>query len=289
MKALRFRVSGLVLLFGCLGALAACGDNVVVDEASTATAYDGPLDVKVSYADNADVMERSGSAGLALECAGEPTEGGGADYDSGLARSQSSPEKAIENWMSEDGPHSLPEDGYRVEREADGRVLYSFDLEGRSLATIVVSDNISDWRGKAGWGVEAWAACDPSEFDDDFAEDAGVEVWERPDGTKVPTTTLSSFEGAEHCDWQSVTFLTFGEYGEGLSFARDPDGTLSDLTFTPYDADASLPQDAVDSGYEREGRHLWLAKDDTAAYLVSLDDPTDVELWPGLKEAAWCG
>ncbi len=271
-----------------LSALTACGNDVVVDDPPAAAAYDGPLDTPISYADDADVMERSGSAGSALECTGKPTEGGGADYDSGLARSQKTAEQAIENWMAEDGPGPLPENGYRVEREADGRVLFSFDVEERSLATIIVSDNISDWRGKTGWGVESWAACDPAEFSDDFAEEAGVGVWERPDGSKVPTTTLSSFEGPEHCDWQSVTFLTFGEYGEGLSFARDPDGALSELTFTAYDAKADLPEDAVDSGFQRDGRHLWLAKDDTAAYLVSLDDPADVELWPGLREPAWC-
>ena len=56
----------------------------------------------------------------------------------------------------------------------------------------------------------------------------------------------------------------------------------------PYAAGVTVPEDAVDSGYHRAGRELWLVPDKTAAYLVSLDDATDVERWPAPKQPIGC-
>lgn len=289
MRATWSTTTGLAGALLCLGVLSACGDDVVVDDQPTATAYDGPLDIKVSYADDADVMERSGSAGLALECAGTPSNGGGADYDSGLASTQSSAERAVENWMKEEGNWfgGLPRAGYQVERDDGDRVLLSLDVDGESKATIIVGNAIEDWKNKTDWGVESWAMCDPSEFPPSFDDELGVQVWQRPDGSRVPLSLVSSFPGAEHCDWQDITFLTLGDGKDARQFVRDEEGIFEDLEST-YTAGAQLPEDAVDSGFERDGRHLWTAADDSAAYLVSIDEPHDVERWPGAIEPIYC-
>lgn len=54
-----------------------------------------------------------------------------------------------------------------------------------------------------------------------------------------------------------------------------------------FSADAKLPDDAVDSGFEREGTELWLAPDDgSAIYLVRADGA--VERWPRMADIG-CG
>lgn len=55
----------------------------------------------------------------------------------------------------------------------------------------------------------------------------------------------------------------------------DPD--LGDFFAEPYDAELALPPDAVDTGYQREGRRLWLSPDKQRAYV---GQPDNVELWP---------
>jgi hypothetical protein len=57
---------------------------------------------------------------------------------------------------------------------------------------------------------------------------------------------------------------------------------------TAYDAHADLRTGAVDTGYHRDGRRLWLAPDHSAAYLVGVDDPDDVERWPAARQFIGC-
>ena len=52
-------------------------------------------------------------------------------------------------------------------------------------------------------------------------EEHGYEVWTDSDGRVVPTRLLEVFHGAEHCDWQDMTFLSLGGWdGGGPTFAR---------------------------------------------------------------------
>lgn len=282
MRAL-LAVASLLLVAGCGEA------TVVVDAPPASTPYAGRLDLPVSYRDSASVMKRSGSSGLALECTGRPSNGGGADYDSGLSTVQSDPAGAVADWMHEEGSwfSGVPDSGYRLERRDDGRVLYSFDVDGRTRAAVIVSDSVHDWNGDTGWGVESWAVCDPAELPAEMTEEMGIVVWEDAAGNRVPTSRVTSYAGPEHCDWQDITFLNLGG-PRGTQFLRDVDGELSGQTFGRFDGSVALPDDATDTGWHHDGRELWLADDERAAYLVSLDDPSDVERWPAAKEPVGC-
>jgi hypothetical protein len=67
--------------------------------------------------------------------------------------------------MRESGPNfSTPSDGYAVEREQDGRVLFSYDVDGRTKVSMFAAQGVRDWSGDEGWGVRTWAQCDPSEL-----------------------------------------------------------------------------------------------------------------------------
>jgi hypothetical protein len=53
-------------------------------------------------------------------------------------------------------------------------------------------------------------------------------------GQPVSAKVVTSYQGAEHCDWQSATFLSLGwplgkkmkTIDEGRQYVRDPDGVI---------------------------------------------------------------
>ena len=51
---------------------------------------------------------------------------------------------------------------------------------------------------------------------------------------------------------------------------------------------AVLPKDATDTGYEYDSWHLWLTGDRDAAYIVDVDDPSQVERWPAANDTIAC-
>ena len=89
----------------------------------------------------------------------------------------------------------------------------------------------------------------------------------------MPTTTIESWKGPEHCDWQSMTFLHLG----GAVYVRNPQPDLADFFATPYEEHADLPAHTVDTGYERNGDRLWLSTDRQRAFVGS---EQGVEAWP---------
>jgi hypothetical protein len=273
--------------------LVGCGNETVIDAEPAATPYDGPMDVKPDYGDSATPLEASGSAGLALECAGEPRRGGGGDYvDGGLETVQDSPEEALENWLDQESAE-VPEHGYRVERVDGGRVLLSYDVDDRTRVAVIVRDDITDFDDDTGWGVESWSSCDPAELGADFAEELDVDLWSDADGHLVPTLDVMSYPGPEHCDWQDTTWLRIGQDADNdrdfdTYLSDDEDGMFADQLSTEPDASAALPKDATDTGWQRDGRELWLGENPRAAYLVSVDDGSDVQLWPLVTEQIGC-
>ncbi len=60
------------------------------------------------------------------------------------------------------------------------------------------------------------------------------EAWLDRAGQPVSAKVVTSYEGAEHCDWQSATFLSLGwplgkkmkSIDEGRQYVRDPDGVI---------------------------------------------------------------
>jgi hypothetical protein len=256
--------------------LAGCGSVVVDRDRSATPPYDGPLD--------------AGAAVGALECDGKtPYRRGEGVYDDGLAKVQGSAEAALDDYMSESGlSFFAPSDGYNVEREQDGRVVFSYDVDGRTKVAMFAADDVRDWNRDEGWGVRAWARCDPSELPPDVTDDLNIGVWEDESGRRVPVTRIQSFQGAEHCSWTDITFLLVGREETADWYVRDTSGEFSRLLRTTFANQATLPEGAKDTGLRRDGRRLWIEPDEEAAYLVSLNDAQDVERWPAAKQPIRC-
>jgi hypothetical protein len=233
-------------------------------------------------ADDPDVAARAGAVANFIECEHGLWQGGWAP-DYGFLASGPSPDEAVAALLDE-GMLALPKDGFVAAGHDDGRVLYTYGVDGRAKAAIVVADSTKVTVSSADhhWGVESFASCDPAEFDASADDAFPMTVWHDADGERVPTSVITSSRGSDHCGWESVTFLTF----DGQVYISDPDGVLEGSGFAaPYDDDTDLPPDASDTGYEESGRHLWLPQDRTTGYLVT-DEA--VEAWPSSTEDFFC-
>ena len=245
-----------------------------VASSPTPTPYAGPLFIASSRSEDPGVTARGAAAG-ALECAGEPS----LNYSGGNVPHRSA-KKALETFTGRQWS-GVPRAGYRIEREEAGRVLYSYDVDGRTKVAIIVSNAERPGYG-GGWHVESQASCDAAEWPDDVTDALGFDVWTDKDGVRVPTSKVQSSKGPEHCDWQSVTFLYLGRQ----QYLRDPKGAISHARYkSSYDAAATLPGDAEDTGFRLDGKSLWLAADESAAYVGA--GPT-VERWPAPKDMVGC-
>ena len=100
---------------------------------------------------------------------------------------------------------------------------------------------------------------------------------------------LNVYEGADHCQWESVTFMNIGwpvgtlsnAQGDWRQYVRDPKGRFDDgALHVGYLPDTSLPPDAADTGYHRGAWHLWVSPSqaDDAVFVVNADSGA-VELW----------
>lgn len=126
----------------------------------------------------------------------------------------------------------------------------------------------------------ALAACDAA---DEPAYEP--QLWVDRAGNELPTTTIHSDIGPEHCDLQSATILSVGITGPsvGEQYFRDPEGVFADYTSGTYDGETRLPADATQTGYRRGDWSLWLTA--KAAYVVT---PDHVERWPVADERPGC-
>ena len=281
---------GVVVLAAVLS-VAGCGgetDNpLVIEGEPPATPYSGPLRVPFKDADTDDsespkaLMAESGAAGRALECDGDIYSGGRGDRWS-EGDGGSSPEGGLKAYFDMEQPE-VPQEGYRVERTARDRVLYSLDVRGRTKVAVIVA---KDQPHRPGWGPEASASCDPAELPRSFTDRQEYEIWTDENGDRVPVSLLSSSEGAAHCDWQKAHFLGTGRGTSHKLYARDPDGVLPSTMLTSrYDGDATLPPGAKDTGYRLDDWRLWLAADGSKAYVRT---PRGVEAWPRVRRGMGC-
>lgn len=268
------------VVVGCSGE----GESPVVEGTPPDTPYDGPLHVPVrnSDADGAEAVRLdSGAAGRALECDGDIYAGGGGERWS-EGDGGATPEEGLEVYFDIEQP-DVPRYGYRVEREEGGRVLFSFDVDGRTKVAVVVAEDRED---RPGWGPETSASCDPAELPESFTASLELEIWTDEDGRRVPTTEISSSVGSAHCDWQQAYFLDLGVYDDHRKYARDPDGVLEPAMLNAaYDGDVPMPEGARDTGYRLGDRRLWLTDDESTAYVRT---PDGVEAWPRVKDGLGC-
>jgi len=221
------------------------------------------------------------SATAELECEGPPYERGAGDYvDSGLERVGDDPASALEDLLEQNDPGLVPHDGYEEVRRVDDRVLLAYTVDGQVKAAFVAVDGVEDWDGGRGWGVDSWAVCDPAELPASVTDDWWIEVWTDKQAHRVPVTDVYSYDGSEHCDWQDIVFLTMGKE----TYLRDTEGELAAQTRGRFQGESRLPADAASTGWRHDGRELWTVDSGDAAYLVSLDDPDDVESWPRAQD-----
>ena len=275
---------GLVALTALLGVAAvACGTekgDLVVTGTAPPTPYSGPLYIPAKdwdeEKDDRSDLVNTGAAARALECDWPiDTAGGSEPWSEGDGGE--TPEEGLKAYFDIEQP-GVPQEGYRVERKEGGRVLFSYDVGGRTKVAVIVA---KDQKNSPGWGPETSAACDPAEFEPSFTDSQEYEIWTNRDGKRVPLTVINSSVGPAHCDWQEAHFLGLGEGRGHKIYARDPHGVLgSDMLATPYDGDVRLPADAEDTGYRRGDWQLWLTADKGTAYVRT---PDGVEAWPRVK------
>lgn len=60
---------------------------------------------------------------------------------------------------------------------------------------------------------------------------------------------------------------------------------MSQRLAAQYDDDTHLPPDAIDTGYQHDGRHLWLSQDRTIAFIAT---DQSIEDWPSSTEDHFC-
>ena len=110
---------------------------------------------------------------------------------------------------------------------------------------------------------------------------------------------LHVINGAEHCGWQSASFLTLawplgsdyrgGGKGDARAYVRDPEGVLEgDFAVPSPDLAASLPDDAEYTGYHRGDWQLWTSPSDVDQVVYLVAGNGAVEQWPRAEQLIAC-
>lgn len=273
---------GLVLA-ACL--LGSCGVTDSIDDAprSSAAAESLPR-VDLSQppeADDPDPSVRAGAAADFIQCEYGIAQGGWS-MDFGPLGSGPDPGGALRNMITEE-VLGMPGDGFTAAGRDEHRVLFVHEVGDRATMAVIVADSAhvkldADDR----WAVETFASCDPAEFDPSTDDRFPMDIWQDVDGDRVPTSIITSFAGAEHCGWESATFLTV----DGETYISDPEGVLDGAGLAAsFSIDARLPADAIDTGYQHDGRRLWRSADHKVAFIVTADR---TESWPPSTEQFAC-
>lgn len=265
--------TAVVALAAGAALLTGCGDDAdsAIDLPRAEQQYDGPLHVE---------QGRYGAAGEVVECRHGPQDGSRARagvYGDGATSDGVG--EALETARSEGLFLSLPELDLEVAKTESDRVLLTHVAADATIAALIFRDGPgTEGAGGDGWYLESWARCDFSEFPTEVAESHfGYQLWDGADGRPALTTEIVSFPGAEHCDWQRMTFLSLGEGRDEMLFVRRPTAELRPYVATDFDDDLSLPDDAISTAYSRDGNRLWLSP---AGDRVYVGRPGHVEAWP---------
>lgn len=64
----------------------------------------------------------------------------------------------------------------------------------------------------------------------------------------VPVTRIHSFQGAEHCAWEDITFLVVGPEETADWYLSDSPADFSGLLRTTFTNQTTLPEAASDTG-----------------------------------------
>jgi len=278
--------SGRAVMVGLAAVLlVGCGQSVVVDAAPGSPPYEGPLHVEVTAAPGDENADRSGAAGQVVDCDAPLTGSSESEpYQAGPV--SSSPAGALRRELR-GYPTRGVTSGLREARREPDRVLYVYEVDRRVKQALIVHHGAA-LEGGSGWYVESWARCDWAELPPVLAEGLGLQVWTDAAGRRVPTSRVVSSAGPEHCGWQDMTFLELatGDLESGQTYVEHPDPAYYPDYFTvAYAASADLPATALDTGYERDGQHLWVARDQSRAYVGTRGS---VSVWPRTVQPLGC-
>lgn len=283
--AVALALAVVLAMTGC----ASASDGVRIAGSPTAdrTPYAGSLTPPPQTA-----ADRPGAAGVVVRCSSTPAGGSAASPYTGGAVATTA-DGALDV-ASGEGVFDLATRSLARERTEHDRVLFTTSYHGIARQAVVVR------RGPAGpgagadadglgWYVESWARCDLADFPDAVSEAYGVQVWSDRDGDRVPTTTVVSSSGPEHCGWQEMTFLELdgGAIGGsgGETYVDRPSADLAGYFGAEAEAHLALPADSVETGYHLGARRLWLAPGHAVAYVGT---PEDVAAWPRETRQVGC-
>lgn len=263
----RTRYFVLAVLLAVVSACGQAGDKPKIT--AVAHPYHGPLYVRGA----AEKHPHAGAAGNIVHCRAWGHGGFSAAkvYPHGAVAD--SPEHALET-ASHEGVYEGIRDGLQIAKKERDRVLYILPVHGIvKRAFIVHNGPATKGAGGFGWYLESWASCDYSEFPRSYADALGLQIWTDAAGVPIPTKTIQGWIGPKHCDWQSMTFLEIGT----TQYVRRPQPDLADYFTRPYQENTTLPGNAVDTGFQRDGKKLWLSRDKQIAYVGT---ESRVEAWP---------
>jgi len=162
---------------------------------------------------------------------------------------------------------SFPLSGWARLDHSPRWTLYGSLNDGRRVALIVI-EHIA-----AGWVPYQLAACDAADFYFPLQPGTKLPAWVDGNGRSMPATVIN-----ETADCFDGTQLRL----DGRLYVRDLRGAAYDPSslLDSFEIDASLPADAIDTGYGQGHRRVYRAPDDRAVYVVS---PLRVERWPRVK------
>jgi hypothetical protein len=169
---------------------------------------------------------------------------------------------------------SFPYLGFRLAASTPEGAAYTYTADGAVRAAVVIRSDAAD--GSGPWRINSVAACEPGELGPDLMAGATAGIWRDATGAVVPSAAVS-----ETADCYFSRQLRV----DGRLFVWDPFfGPSQNYDAAQLDSEigrvTALPADARDTGYESSGRHLFVAGDGTAAYLVR-DDA--IETWAHVK------
>ena len=270
------RRAAVVLLLTVAMLAGGCGLADVTTSPDT-HGYDGPLYLPREAATH----PRAGAAGDVVDC---ETWGAGGFSDESVyngGATAGTATGALEVAGSEGGFAGVQE-GLLVAKEESDRILYVLEVNGVVKQAVILHNGpATEGAGGHGWYVESWANCDYSEMPRSFTDSLGLQIWTDSTGRPAPTTSVQSWTGPEHCSWQSMTFLDLGK----ATYVRAPLPRLDEHFHHNYQDHAQLPADVIDTGFQRDERHLWLSPDKQRAFVGTVGD---VEVWPRAIEPLGC-
>lgn len=265
----------MVLVVAVLTAASACGHSATPAQAHP---YHGPLYVRGA----AERHPHAGAAGNIVDCRAWGSGGFSAAKVYADGATADSPKHAVDV-AGHEGIYEGVETGLQVAKREHDRVLYVLEVRGAvKRALIVHYGPATKGSGGTGWYLESWASCDYAEFPRSFTDSIGLQIWTDPAGDPAPTKTIQGWVGPRHCDWESMTFLELGRD----TYVRAPQSDLADYFARAYQKSMELPGNAVDTGFRRDGKKLWLSYDKQLAYVGTKDK---VEAWPRTIRPLLCG